>query len=338
MLDHKPRIVVLDGHTLNPGTPGNPGGDNSWDEVAALGEFTLHARTPAELIVERAKDADILLTNKTPLTAETLARLPGTRFIAALATGYDVVDVVEAAKRGVPVSNVPGYGVESVAQFVMAQLLTLARRIETHDRLVRAGEWSRRGEFCFWEGDPIELSGLTLGVVGFGAIGRRVAELALAFRMRVLAYAPRPKPGLDSQGFAFAPLEAVFAASDAVTLHCPATPSNEGFVNAALLAAMKPGGFFLNTARGKLVNEADLARALNSGHLAGAALDVLAVEPPLPNNPLLAAKNCFITPHLAWASLSARKRLMAITAENIRRFLAGHPQNVVNADSLAKSS
>jgi len=326
----KPNIVVLDGYTLNPG-------DNPWDEVAALGDFTVYERTPAGLIVERARDADILLTNKTPLTAQTLAALPRTRFIAALATGYDVVDAVAAAKHCIPVSNVPGYGVESVAQFVMAQLLTLARRVETHDRLVRAGEWTRRGEFSFWEGNPIELSGLTLGVVGFGAIGRRVAELALCFGMRVVAYAPRPKQGLDSPDFAFAPLEAVFAAADAITLHCPSTPTNEGFVNAALLAGMKPGGFFVNTARGKLVNEADLAEALNTGHLAGAALDVLAVEPPAPDNPLLAAKNCFITPHLAWASLSARKRLTAITAENIRAFLAGQPQNVVNADYLAET-
>lgn len=325
-----PSIVVLDGYTLNPG-------DNPWDEIAALGAFTLYDRTPAELIVERAKDADILLTNKTPLTAQTLAQLPKARFIAALATGYDVVDAVAAAKHSIPVSNVPGYGVESVAQFVMAQLLTLARRVETHDRLVREGEWTRRGEFSFWEGNPIELSGLTLGVVGFGAIGRRVAELALAFGMRVLAYAPRPKIGLGSPNFAFAPLRDVFAAADAVTLHCPSTATNEMFVDAALLGAMKPGGFFVNTARGKLVNEADLAQALNSGQLAGAALDVLAVEPPLPDNPLLAAKNCFITPHLAWASLSARKRLTAITAENIRRFLVGQPQNVVNAEYLAET-
>ncbi len=326
----KPSIVVLDGYTLNPG-------DNPWDAVAALGDFTLHDRTPDAMILERAAQADILLTNKTPLTAQTLAQLPKVRFIGALATGYDVVDAVAAAKNGIPVSNVPGYGVESVAQFVMAQLLTLARRVETHDRLVREGEWSRRGEFSFWEGNPIELSGLTLGVVGFGAIGRRVAELALAFGMRVLAYAPRPKKALDSPDFAFASLPELFAAADAVTLHCPATATNEKFVDAALLGSMKPGGFFVNTARGKLVNEADLAEALNSGQLAGAALDVLAVEPPAPDNPLLAAKNCFLTPHLAWASLTARKRLMAITAENIRRFLAGQPQNVVNAEYLAET-
>ena len=323
----KHTIVVLDGATLNPG-------DNPWDEMAALGDFTLHDRTPPELTVERARGADIVVTNKTRIPAEVLDALPECRFVAALATGYDVVDIAAAARRGIPVSNVPGYGAESVAQFVMAQLLALCRRVELHDALVRRGEWHARGEFTFWATPQVELAGKTMGVVGFGAIGRRVAELALAFGMKVLAHAPRPKEPLASPDFAFAGLDELFSAADAVSLHCPLTPENEGFVNARLIDLMKPGGFFVNTARGKLVNEADLAHALDSGHLAGAALDVLSVEPPQDSNPLLKAQNCLITPHMAWASLTARRRLMAIAVENIRGFIEGRPQNVVNAAQL----
>ncbi|GFK93381.1 Glycerate dehydrogenase [Fundidesulfovibrio magnetotacticus] len=330
-MDPKPNIVVLDGATLNPG-------DNPWDEVAALGAFALHDRTPEEFTVERARGADIVLTNKTRLPAAVLDRLPDCRFVAVLATGYDVVDVAHAGARGIPVSNVPGYGVESVAQFVIAQLLALCRRVETHDSLVRSGEWTRCGEFTFWDTPQVELAGKTLGVVGFGAIGRRVAQLGAAFGMNVLAHAPRPKEPLDAPGFAFVGLEELFERSDVVSLHCPLTKGNDSFVDARLLGLMRPGGFLVNTARGRLVNEADLARALNSGHLAGAALDVLAVEPPDPANPLLEARNCLITPHMAWASLTARKRLMSITAANIRAFLAGQPQNLVNADYLTETA
>jgi glycerate dehydrogenase len=330
-MSEKPSIVVLDGATLNPG-------DNPWDEVAALGRFALYDRTPEELTVERVKGARIVVTNKTRLNSEVLGQLDACEFIAVLATGYDVVDVATAGKRGIPVSNVPGYGYESVAQFVMAQLLALARRVELHDRLVRAGEWNTRGEFTFWDTQQVELAGKTLGVVGFGGIGRRVAELALAFGMRVVAYAPRPKEPLPSPYFAFVGSEELFKEADVVSLHCPLTASNDGFVNASLLGLMKPGSYLINTARGRLVNEADLACALNSGHLAGAALDVLAVEPPDSANPLLTAKNCLITPHMAWASLTARKRLMSISAANIRGFLQGQYQNVVNADFLTETA
>ncbi|WP_243360029.1 D-2-hydroxyacid dehydrogenase [Fundidesulfovibrio terrae] len=330
-MSEKPSIVVLDGATLNPG-------DNPWDEVAALGQFTLYDKTPPELTVERAKGARIVVTNKTRITHEVLEGLKACEFIAVLATGYDVVDVSAAGKRGIPVSNVPGYGAESVAQFVMAQLLALTRRVELHDSLVRDGEWNRRAEFTFWATPQFELAGKTLGVVGFGAIGRRVAELALAFGMRVVAHAPRPKEPLKSPFFAFVGLEELFKEADAVSLHCPLTKGNEGFVSERLLRLMKPGGYLVNTARGKLVNEADLAQALNSGHLAGAALDVLGVEPPDPANPLLGARNCLITPHMAWASLTARQRLMGITAANIRGFLNGQAQNVVNADFLTETA
>jgi glycerate dehydrogenase len=323
-------LVVLDGATLNPG-------DNPWDEVAALGHFALHEATPPHLTVERAKNADVVITNKIRLTQEVLAELPACRFIAVTATGYDVVDVAAAGRRSIPVSNVPGYGTESVAQFVMAQLLALCRRVERHDILVREGEWNRRAEFTFWDTPQVELAGKTMGVVGFGGIGRRVAELALAFGMRVLAHAPRPKEPLNSPLFAFAGLDELFASTDVVSLHCPLTGDNEAFVDRRLLRLMRPGGYFINTARGRLVNEADLAWSLDSDHLAGAALDVLSAEPPEASNPLLAAKNCLITPHMAWASLTARRKLMAITVANIRGFLAGQPQNVVNGDFLTQS-
>jgi glycerate dehydrogenase len=330
-MDAIPALVVLDGATLNPG-------DNPWDEIAALGRFSLYETTPPDLTVTRARDASVLITNKVRLTEEVLAGLPGCRFIAVTATGYDVVDLAAAGRRGIPVSNVPGYGTESVAQFVMAQLLGLCRRVERHDTLVRGGEWNRRAEFTFWDTPQVELAGMTMGVVGFGGIGRRVAELALAFGMRVMAHAPRAKEPLPSPLFAFAGLDELFATSDVVSLHCPLTGDNEGFVDARLLGLMRPGGFFINTARGKLVNEADLAQALDSGRLAGAALDVLSVEPPESSNPMLHAKNCLITPHMAWASLTARRRLMSITAENIRSFLSGQARNVVNADFLKRSA
>ncbi|WP_243439536.1 D-2-hydroxyacid dehydrogenase [Fundidesulfovibrio soli] len=316
-------IVVLDGATLNPG-------DNPWDAVAALGPLTVHDRTPAELTVERAQGAPVVLTNKTRLGADVIDALPDLRYIGVLATGYDVVDLAAAGARGIPVCNVPGYGTESVAQFVVAQMLAMCRRVELHDRQVRGGEWNRCGEFTFWSTPQVELAGLTLGVVGFGGIGRRVAELGLALGMRVLAHAPRPKAPIESPLFGFIGLEELFEYSDVVTLHCPLTAENDAFVNAALLGRMRPGSYLVNTARGRLVNEADLAQALHSGRLAGAALDVLAVEPPDPANPLLAAPNCLITPHMAWASLTARKRLMAIAAENVRMFIDGAPQNVVN--------
>ncbi|WP_243311984.1 D-2-hydroxyacid dehydrogenase [Fundidesulfovibrio agrisoli] len=326
-MNSSPEIVVLDGATLNPG-------DNPWDAVAALGPLTVHDRTPAGLTVERAQGAPVVLTNKTRLGADVIAALPELRYIGVLATGYDVVDLAAAGARGIPVCNVPGYGTESVAQFVVAQMLAMTRRVELHDSQVRGGEWNRCGEFTFWSTPQVELAGLTLGVVGFGGIGRRVAELGLALGMRVLAHAPRPKAPIESALFGFTGLEELFEYSDVVTLHCPLTAENDAFVNAALLGRMRPGSYLVNTARGRLVNETDLAQALHSGRLAGAALDVLAVEPPDPANPLLAAPNCLITPHMAWASLTARKRLMAIAADNVRMFLGGAAQNVVNKKFL----
>ncbi len=316
-------IVVLDGHTLNPG-------DNPWDALEQLGRLTVYERTPPDRIVERARPADVLLTNKTPLTAATLRQLPQLRFIAVLATGYNIVDVAAARERGIPVANVPEYGTDSVAQHVFALLLELCHQVGHHDAAVHAGEWSRAPDFCFWHDSPIELAGRTMGLVGFGRIGRRVGELAHTFGMSVVA-----SGGARRLPPAYAPfawqesVEELFAQADVVSLHCPLTPENRSFVNAALLARMKPSAFLINTARGGLVDEHALAAALNARRLAGAAVDVVSVEPMRADNPLAGAANCIITPHMAWGSLAARRRLMATTVDNVRAFLAGHPIHVV---------
>ena len=317
------RMVVLDGKTVNPG-------DNPWTPLEALGELTVHDRTSPSDILHRAGSAEIVLTNKTPLTRDILTKLDKLRFIAVMATGYDVVDLEAASERGIPVSNVPSYGARSVAQFVLALILEHCHQIALHDRAVKAGEWSRAEDFCFWKTPQIELSGLKMGIIGFGKTGRRVAELAHALGMDVIVYTPRIRGTPPYKPFAWKTLEEVFAEADVLSLHCPLKPDNVGFVNKELLALMKKSAFFINTARGALVNEPDLAAALNSGNLAGAALDVVAREPIRSDNPLLEAKNCIITPHISWAPKESRQRIMDITAENIRVFLAGKPQNVVN--------
>jgi glycerate dehydrogenase len=306
---------VLDGHTLNPG-------DNPWDPVARFGELTVFDRTPSSLLVERALDAEIVLTNKTPLDAQTIGALPRLRFIAVLATGYDVVDVAAARASGVPVSNVPEYGTESVAQHTFALLLELGNQTGTHTAAVAASEWSRSPDFSYWKAAPVELAGLTMGIVGSGRIGRRVAGIARAFGMRVITASSRRA---DREQ-----LLELFAAADVVSLHCPLTAENAGFVDRELLRRMKPTAFLLNTARGGLVDEAALRAALEAGELAGAGLDVASREPIDPANPLLGAPNLVLTPHLAWASLAARKRLMEATARNVEAFLAGAPINRVD--------
>lgn len=317
------KIVVLDGHTLDPG-------DNPWDAVEALGELTVYDRTPADAIVERAGEAEVVVTNKTALQAETLAALPKLQFIAVLATGYNVVDVSAARERGIAVSNVPVYSTSAVAQFTFALLLELCHHVGAHDASVKSGEWSSCEDFCYWITPLIELEGLTMGIVGFGRIGRRVGELAHAFGMRVLAHDLAQADPPDYQPFAWRELDDLVAESDVVTLHCPQTADNTGMVNTALLARMKPGAFLLNAARGGLVVEQDLAAALNAGRLAGAALDVVGAEPIPEASPLLVAKNCIVTPHIAWAARAARGRLMQTTAENIAAFIAGNPIHVVN--------
>lgn len=317
------KIIVLDGYTLNPG-------DNPWTDVAKLAELTVHDRTPADQIVARARGADVVLTNKTPLSAETLASLPGLKFISVLATGFNVVDVAAARKLNIPVSNIPIYGTDSVAQFAFALLLDHCHHVAMHSQLVHQGEWTKRNEWCFWNTPLIELAGKKMGIIGFGRIGRRVGELASAFGMQVMAYDTYHGNEPTYKGFSWGSLEDVFSQSNVVSLHCNLTAENKGMVNTQLLSRMKKEAVLINTSRGPLVNEADLAEALKKGLLAGAALDVVSEEPIKPTNPLLSAPNCLLTPHIAWGTLAARTRLMKTTAENIAAFVSGKPINVVN--------
>ncbi len=317
-------IVALDGHAL-------AADDNPFTPLEPFGSVQVYAHSTPEEVLARLQDADILVINKARISAEVLAQAPRVRFIAVTATGYDCIDLAAARERGILVSNVPEYGTDSVAQFVFAQLLHLCHRIDLHDAAVRAGEWTKAGEFSFWKSPLIELVGKTMGIVGFGRIGRRVGELAHAFGMSVLAYDAFRGPMPAYRPFAWAELNDLLRQSDVITLHAPLTPQTTGMVNREFLSHCKPTAFLLNAARGPLVVEADLAEALNHGRLAGAAVDVVSREPITPDNPLLTARNCFITPHIAWATLAARQRLMAATAANIASFLAGKPTNVVNA-------
>ncbi len=316
------KIVILDGHTLNPD------GDNPWDAIEKLGDVMLYEQTSPEQIAERAEHADVIVTNKAPLSAEVLAQLPNAKFISVTATGYNVVDVEAARARNIPVSNIPIYGTDSVAQYAMALLLELCHHIGAHDRAVHGGEWS--GHWSFWKTPLMELAGKTVGLVGFGRIGQRVGELAHAFGMEVWAYAPSPKPEPTYAPFAFKSVEEIFAGADVVSLHCPQTVDNTGFVNAELLDSMKENSLFINTARGGLVDEQALADALRTGRPQAAATDVASTEPIAPDNPLLTAPNLIMTPHMAWATVEARKRLMQMTAENIAAFQRGEPIHVVN--------
>lgn len=320
------KIVILDGYTINPG-------DNPWDSIAALGELTVHDRTPPELVVERAGSAELILTSKVKLDSATLEKLPNLRYISLLATGYNNVDVVAAEKRGIPVANVPAYSTESVAQTCFALLLELTTAAGLHDTAVKTGEWVRNPDHSFWKVPLIELDGLTMGIVGYGAIGSAVARIGAAFGMRIIAYAPRIPTDPGPVPVSFVSLEELLKSADVVSLNCPQTVDNTGFINNRTLGLMKRSAYLINAARGGLVNEADLARALAEGTIAGAGLDVVAVEPMKPDNPLLKAPNCIITPHIAWASLAARKRLMAIVSANVASFIKGAPINIVNKPS-----
>jgi glycerate dehydrogenase len=317
------KIVVLDGHTLNPG-------DNPWDEVGKLGDLTVHDILTVDQVVEHAKDADVILTNKTPIPAEVLEQLPNLKFISVLATGYNVVDVDAARSRNIPVSNVPIYGTDSVAQFVVALMLQECHNVGLHQQAVKDGDWAKAGEFCFWHTPLVELAGKTMGIVGFGRIGRRVGELADALGMKVVAYDVYHGDAPAYDGFEWKEVRELFAESDFISLHAPQTADNTEMVNKDLISVMKPSSFLINTARGGLVHEADLAEALNNGKISGAAVDVVSKEPIEESNPLFSAKNCSITPHIAWAALAARMRLMQTTADNIAAFDAGSPINVVN--------
>ena len=316
------KMVILDGFTLNPG-------DQSWKALEALGECQLYPRTSAAQVVERAAGCEIVITNKVPMSREALSQLPQLKYIGVTATGYNIVDVVAARERGVCVTNVPIYGTRSVAQFTFALMLEMAHHVGAHAVAVSAGEWARCPDFSFWKTPQVELEGRTLGIVGWGRIGRAVGALAAAFGMRVIVVTRHAGQSLEG-GAVSVSLETLFRDSDVVSLHCPLTDSTRNLVNRERLLLMKPGAWLINTSRGPLVDEEALAAALNQGTLGAAALDVLSVEPPRADHPLFQAKNCWITPHMAWATLAARRRLMETAVDNVRAFLAGSPQNVVN--------
>ncbi|UUZ85319.1 D-2-hydroxyacid dehydrogenase [Paenibacillus sp. P26] len=316
-------IVVLDGYTLNPG-------DLSWKGLEELGRTVIYDRTAPDDIVERAAEADTILTNKTPLSAEVLARLPKLRYIGVLATGYNIVDTEATRERGIPVTNVPTYGTHSVVQFVFALLLELCHRVQLHSDAVHAGEWTRSVDFCFTRSPLVELAGKTIGLIGLGRIGSQTAQVARAFGMRVLASGGGRTAPPKVEGVEWVELDESLKQSDVVSLHCPLTPATEKLLQAERISLMKPTAFLINTSRGPLIDEQALADALNEGRIAGAALDVLSTEPPKADNPLLGARNCLITPHIAWATQEARARLMETAVDNVRHFLAGEIVNTVN--------
>jgi len=315
-------IVVLDGHTLNPG-------DLGWAELEKLGNCQIYDRTPSEKVIERAKDAKILITNKVVIGAKEIAQLPKLKYIGLSSTGYNVVDIEAAAKRSIPVTNVPAYSTLSVAQLTFAHILNLCHHVTEHSISVRDGEWTSSEDFCYWNFPLIELQGLTIGIIGFGRIGQAVAGIAEKFGMRIMYY-DISDGSTTSNNFLKTGLDFIFQKSDIITLHCPLTPKTEQLINKNHLNIMKPTAFLINTSRGQMINEQDLADALKSGTIAGAGLDVLSCEPPKADNPLLSAKNCYITPHIAWATESARQRLLNVVVENVRAFLDNKPINIVN--------
>ena len=319
------KLVVLDGYTENPG-------DLSWGALEAFGELTVYDRTSyteSPLIAGRLADCEIAITNKTPISRATIEACPKLRLIAVLATGYNVVDTVCAREKGIPVVNVPSYGTASVSQFSIALLLEICHHIGHHDASVHAGRWQQNPDWCYWDYPLIELEGKTMGIIGFGRIGQAEGRIAAALGMRVLACDVAPNDTGREIG-TYVTLDELLAQSDVVSLHCNLTPENTGFLNAQAIAKMKNGAILLNNARGQLLNEQDVADALNSGKLAAAGLDVVSTEPVRADNPLLTAKNCILTPHISWAPLESRRRIMDTTAENIRAWLNGTPVHVVN--------
>lgn len=317
------KIVVLDGYALNPG-------DLSWEGLGKFGELTVFDRTTPEEITQRATGADVLFTNKTPVRENLIDQLPQLKFIGVLATGYNIVDVTAASRRGIVVSNIPAYGSYSVAQLTFALLLELCHHVQRHSDSVREGKWTKASDWCYWDYPLVELAGKTMGIIGYGNIGQKVGAMAAAFGMRVI-YTGR---SLTADGVAAVGqrvgLEDLLPESDVVSIHCPLTPETNGLINAATLRRMKKTAFLLNTSRGPIIVDRDLAEALNDGIISGAGIDVLSAEPPPANNPLLAARNCVITPHIAWATREARSRLMNMAEENLAAFVSGAPINVVN--------
>ena len=316
------RIVVLDGYTLNPG-------DLTWEPLQALGDCSVFERTPPHQVIARAAGAEIVLTNKTPLDRSMFDALPDLRYVGVLATGFNIVDTQAAKERRIPVANVPAYGSQSVAQMTFAHILELTQRVGAHAESVRQGEWNQCPDFCFWKAPLIELDGQTLGIVGYGRIGQAVGKLARAFGMRVLATQRSGQSG-RGDGVEFVGLERLLETSDVVSLHCPLTPETPHLMNADRLGRMKSTAFLINTSRGPLIDEAAVAAALEAGALAGAGVALLETEPPRTQRPLYGAPNCFVTPHIAWATLAARRRLLEVAIENVRNFISGSPTHVVN--------
>lgn len=316
------KLVILDGHAVNPG-------DLSWDCFRQFGELTVYERTPEGEAAAHIGDADIVMTNKTPITEQLLDACPNVKLVCVLATGYNVVDCSAAAKRGIPVCNVPDYGTASVAQFTFALLLELCHQVGLHERAVHKGDWTACPDFCFWNTPQMELAGKTLGIIGFGRIGQAVARIAKAMGMQVLAYSRSRRPGTEALA-RYVDLETLLQNADVLSLHCPLTADNAGLINRETIFLMKDGVILLNTARGGLLVEQDVADALSCGKIRAAAVDVVSYEPIQANNPLLTAPNCLITPHMAWAPIESRKRIQDCTMQSIQAFLAGSPINTVN--------
>lgn len=322
------KIVVLDGYTLNQG-------DISWEALEKLGNLTVYDRTtydPKETskIIERASDAEIVFTNKTPLSAEAIEKLPNLKFIGVLATGYNIVDVATATKKGITVANIPTYGTTAVAQMTFALLLEMCHHVGAHSEEVNKGAWTNNPDWCFWNYPLIELAGKNIGIIGYGRIGQAAGKIAQAFGMNVLAYDNNHNKDLESANMKYVELDVLLEYSDVISLHCPLFESTEGIINKDSIAKMKDGVLLINTSRGPLIVERDLAEALESGKVAGAAVDVVSSEPIKKDNPLLGAKNCIITPHISWAPKESRQRLMDIAVDNLEKFLAGISINVVN--------
>lgn len=322
------KIVVLDGYTLNPG-------DLSWEPMEQLGDLRVYDRTSYDhsgdgLIVDRAKNAEILLVNKTPVSKEVMAKMPNLKYIGVLATGYNIVDTEAATKKGILVTNIPTYGTDSVSQMAIALLLEMCHHVGAHNDSVQKGEWASNPDWCYWKYPLIELAGKAMGIIGYGKIGQRTGEIAQALGMKVIAYDKHQNKALENDNMKYVELSDLFAEADVIALHCPLFDSTEGIINRDSIAKMKDGVMIINNSRGPLIVEEDLKEALNSGKVAAAAVDVVMTEPIKPDNPLLTAKNCIITPHISWAPREARQRLMDIAVDNLKKFLEGNPVNVVN--------
>jgi glycerate dehydrogenase len=317
------KIVILDGYALNPG-------DLSWEGLKQLGELTVYERTPADKVVERALGAEIVITNKTPIREKDLNLLPDLKYIGVIATGYNIIDIETAKKKGILVTNVPGYSTASVVQLTFALLLELCLHVQRHSDSVMDGKWSRSLDFSFWDYPLVELSGKTMGIIGFGGIGQAVADVATAFGMNIIGNSRTETDQSKRKNFKWATIPELLKEADVISIHCPLTPETKDLINKESLKTMKSSAFLINTARGPIIVEQDLADALNNGVIAGAGIDVLSTEPPAENNPLFNAKNCLITPHIAWATLEARSRLMAIAVDNLSSFMQGTPVNIVN--------